>query len=318
MNGAFIYQDTDGNRDGTPSTSADGCPECDSDRVVADDVRGEMVCEECGCVVRTRQIDTGPEWSTFDHEEGRDRSRVGAPLTEAMHDRGLTTKIHWQNTDAQGNQLSSKKRSQFKRLRVWQERIRTNDAGERNLQLALAEINRMSSALGIPEPVREAAAVTYREALDRGLIQGRSIEAVATGSLYVACRKEDIPRSLDEFTDVSRVSRVEVGRAYRYLAAELGLEMQPVDPRQFLPRFCSALDLDGDVRQRAVEVLDVATEEGLLSGKSPTGLAGAAIYVAALDCNEKRTQAEVADVADVTEVTIRNRYQEQLGVLDRD
>jgi len=50
-------------------------------------------------------------------------------------------------------------------------------------------------------------------------------------------------------------------------------------------------------------------------GKSPTGYAAAAIYAASLLCNEKKTQREVADVAQVTEVTIRNRYQEQIEAM---
>ena len=48
-----------------------------------------------------------------------------------------------------------------------------------------------------------------------------------------------------------------------------------------------------------------------------TGVAAAAIYIASILCNERRTQREVADVAGVTEVTIRNRYKElteKLGI----
>ena len=40
------------------------------------------------------------------------------------------------------------------------------------------------------------------------------------------------------------------------------------------------------------------------------------MYVAALLNNEKKTQREVADVAGITEVTIRNRYKELLDKLD--
>lgn len=316
MNGEFIYQETAADTSATEQSAMEECPECERESLVADDVHGEVVCEECGCVVGTAQIDTGPEWSAYTHDQSQQRSRVGAPLTRTMHDRGLTTKIDWKNTDAQGQALSERKRSQLRRLRTWQERIRTKDAGERNLQLALAEINRMASALGVPRPVREVASVVYRQALEENLVQGRSIEGVATSALYAACRKEKIPRSLDEVSDVSRVERVEIGRTYRYLAAQLDLEMRPVDPRRYLPRFCSELDLGGDIQQYAADILEQSAEAGLLSGKSPTGLAGAAIYIAALEHGNKRTQSEIADVAQVTEVTIRNRYQEQFTLLD--
>jgi transcription initiation factor TFIIB len=233
-----------------------------------------------------------------------------------MHDKGLTTQIDWKNKDAYGRSISSEKRSQMNRLRKWQERIRTKDAGERNLQFALSEIDRMASALGVPRSVREVASVTYRRCLDEDLIRGRSIEGVATAVLYAACRQEGIPRSLEEISDVSRVERKEIGRTYRYVSQQLGLEMEPVDPKQYVPRFCSELDLSEEVKAQAEEIITETAEQGLLSGKSPTGYAAAAIYAASLLCNEKKTQREVADVAQVTEVTIRNRYQEQIEAMD--
>ena len=291
------------------------CPECDSENIITDADQGELVCDDCGLVLDERQIDRGPEWRAFNHSERQSKSRVGAPITETMHDRGLTTTIDWKDKDAYGRSLSSEKRSQMHRLRKWQERIRTKDAGERNLQFALSEIDRMASALGVPRSVREVASVIYRRALNEDLIRGRSIEGVATSALYAACRQEGIPRSLDEVAEVSRVPQKEIGRTYRYISQELGLELKPVDPKQFVPRFASALNLSEEVQAKATEIIDVSAEQGLLSGKSPTGFAAAAIYAASLLCNEKKTQREVADVAQVTEVTIRNRYQEQIEAM---
>ncbi|WP_135855054.1 transcription initiation factor IIB [Halorussus salinus] len=293
-------------------TESQSCPECDSENLTTNGESSEVVCEDCGLVIEEQMIDRGPEWRAFNHSERRDKSRVGAPTTQTMHDKGLTTQIDWKDKDAYGRSLSSEKRSQMHRLRKWQERIRTKDAGERNLQFALSEIDRMASALGVPRSVREVASVTYRRALKEDLIRGRSIEGVATGCLYAACRQEGIPRSLEEVSEVSRVDQKEIGRTYRYVAKELGLKMKPVDPKEYVPRFTSELDVSEEVKLKANEIIDESTEQGLLSGKSPTGFAAAAIYAASLLCNEKQTQREVAEVAQVTEVTIRNRYQEQI------
>ncbi|WP_425491751.1 transcription initiation factor IIB [Halohasta salina] len=276
---------------------------------------GELMHEPTGLIIENDRIDRGPEWRAFTHSERQEKSRVGAPTTNTMHDKGLTTTIDWKNEDAYGRSLSSEKRSQMHRLRKWQERIRTKDAGERNLQFALSEVDRMASALGVPQSVREVASVIYRQALNEDLIRGRSIEGVSTAALYAACRKEGIPRSLEEIAEVSRVDRKEIGRTYRYISQELGLEMRPVDPKKYVPRFSSQLDLSEEVQAKAKEIIDTTAEEGLLSGKSPTGFAAAAIYAASLLCNEKKTQREVADVAQVTEVTIRNRYQEQIEAM---
>jgi transcription initiation factor TFIIB len=200
----------------------------------------------------------------------------------------------------------------MQRLRTWNERFRTRDSKERNLKQALGEIDRMSSALGLPENVRETASVIYRRALDENLLPGRSIEGVATAAVYAAARQAGTPRSLDEISVVSRVERMELTRTYRYIVRELNLEIAPADPESYIPRFASDLDLSDEVERRARELVDHGRDAGLLSGKSPVGLAAAAVYAAALLCNEKVTQSEVSEVASISEVTIRNRYKELL------
>jgi transcription initiation factor TFIIB len=287
------------------------CPECGG-RLVSDEEHGEVVCTDCGLVVEEDEIDPGPEWRAFNSNERDSKSRVGAPTTKMMHDKGLSTNIGWQDKDAYGRSLSSKQRQKMQRLRTWNERFRTRDSKERNLKQALGEIDRMASALGLPETVRETASVIYRRALEDNLLPGRSIEGVASAALYAAARQAKTPRSLDEVSRVSRVDRMELTRTYRYIVRELSLQVEPADPASYVPRFVSDLGLSEDSERRARQLLDAAREDGLMSGKSPVGLAAAAVYAAALLSNEKVTQSAVSEVADISEVTIRNRYKELL------
>jgi transcription initiation factor TFIIB len=288
-----------------------GCPECGG-AVVSDAGHGERVCQDCGLVVEEDEIDRGPEWRAFDASEKNSKSRVGAPTTNMMHDKGLSTNIDWRDKDAYGNSLGSRQRAKMQRLRKWNERFRTRDSKERNLKQALGEIDRMASALGLPENVRETASVIYRRALSENLLPGRSIEGVATSAVYAAARQAGVPRSLDELTAVSRVEKSEIARTYRYVVRELGLEVAPADPESYVPRFASELGLSEECEIRARQLLKSAKEQGVHSGKSPVGLAAAAVYAASLLTNEKTTQSAVSDVADISEVTIRNRYHELL------
>ncbi|PSP86213.1 transcription initiation factor IIB 2 [Halobacteriales archaeon QS_1_68_17] len=287
------------------------CPECGG-RLVVDDEHGETICDDCGLVVSEDGIDRGPEWRAFDAAEKDEKSRVGAPTTNMMHDKGLSTNIDWRDKDAYGNSLGSRQRKKMQRLRKWNERFRTRDSKERNLKQALGEIDRMASALGLPENVRETASVIYRRALDENLLPGRSIEGVSTSAVYAAARQAGVPRSLDEIAEVSRVEKSEIARTYRYVVRELGLEVKPADPESYVPRFASDLGLSEEAQHRARKLLQNAKEQGVHSGKSPVGLAAAAVYAAALLTNEKTTQAAVSEVADISEVTIRNRYHELL------
>jgi transcription initiation factor TFIIB len=299
----------------TVGESTDECPECDA-RVVHDEEHGETACTQCGLIVEDEEIDRGPEWRAYDARERAEKSRVGAPTTKLIHDEGLSTSIGWQDKDAYGRTLSSSQRRRVQRLRKWNERFRTRDSKERNLRQALGEIDRMASALGLPEDIRETASVVYRRALDENLLPGRSIEGVATASLYAAARRAGTPRSIDELEQVSRVDRRELTRTYRYVTRELGLEIEPADPEQYLPRFTSELGLTEDVQRRARLLLESAREEGLHSGRSPVGLAAAGVYAASLLTNRKVTQEEVGEVASISEVTIRNRYKELLDIVE--
>jgi transcription initiation factor TFIIB len=301
-------------RDGQVEFANDNtCPECQG-QITRHSDSGEVTCESCGLVFKDDQIDHGPEWRAFTSDERDEKSRVGAPTTQLMHDKGLSTTIGWQDTDGYGQPVSGRKRAQLQRLRTWNERFRTKDAHERNLKQALGEINRMASALGLPESVRETAGVLYRRAVEQNLLPGRSIEGMSTASLYAAARQHGVPRPLTEFADVSRVEKLRIQRAYRYLSRELGLEIKPEDPIEYLPQFASSLNVSDEAERRSRELLEVATDNAIHSGKSPAGLAASALYAATHLTNEQLTQETVSEVAHVSQVTIRNRYQELLEV----
>ena len=293
------------------------CSECGSEHLIRDYERGELVCGDCGIVISEQIIDQGPEWRAFDSAQNEQRARTGAPMNMMIHDKGLSTEIGWKNKDSYGKSIPTRNRAQMYRLRKWQRRIRVSNATERNLAFALSEMERVSSGIGLPRNIRESAAVIYRGAVNKNLIRGRSIEGVVAASIYAGCRQCNVPRTLDEISTASRVNRKEIGRTYRFMARELQMKLMPTSPKDYISRFCSELKLSGDTQSRTLEILKEADERELISGRGPTGVAAAAIYIASILTGERRTQREVADVAGVTEVTIRNRYKElsaKLGI----
>jgi len=285
------------------------CPECGSTHISRD---------YCGLVIDEDIIDHGPEWRAFDSEQREKRARTGAPMTYTIHDKGLSTRISWQNKDAYGKSIPTRNRAQLYRLRKWQARTRISNGTERNLAFALSNLDRLSSSLGLPRTVRETAAMIYRKAASKNLIRGRSVEGVSAAALYAACRQCHVPRTLGEISSIARMPRKDVGRNYRYVARKLGLKLIPTSPEDYISRFCSELKLGGSVKAKTIEILKEAADKELTSGRGPTGMAAAALYIATVLCGERRTQREIADKAGVTEVTIRNRYKELAGKLDID
>ena len=286
------------------------CPECAGD-ITHDSKHGEQACEDCGLVVDEDEIDRGPEWRTFNSNQRDEKSRVGSPTNKMMHDDGLATNIDWRDKDGYGQKLGTQQRKKMQRLRKWNQRAKTQDSRDRNLKHALGEIERMSSALGLPRDVREISSMIYRRCLEQDMLPGRSIEGMATASLYAAGRMEDIPRSLKEMTRVSRVDEKEIGRAYRYIDRELSLGIGPSDPLKYIPRFAGKFDeISQDTERLARRLVERVKDAELHSGKTPPGIAAAAIYMAAKLYGETPTQEDLAEVTGVTEVTIRERYQD--------
>ncbi|MFX0155185.1 MAG: transcription initiation factor IIB [Candidatus Hodarchaeota archaeon] len=298
-----------------PPKNLNLCPECGNKNVISDDSRGEIVCGMCGLVISQRQIDTGPEWRAFTSEEANKKVRVGAPTTLTLHDKGLSTMISWKNKDAFGKAITPKMKAEVYRLRKWHVRTRTNKSIDRNLAYAMNELDRFSSQLNLSKDLKESAAHIYRKMANKNLIRGRSIEAMLIASIYLSCRLNSIPKTLDDFIEFASVDKKKVARCYRLILKELKLNIQVSSPIFFIPRFCAELKLSGKTQNRAASILNLAKKYRITAGKAPTGLAGAALYVAAIQEGERRTQKEISIAAGVTEATIRNRYKELVNHL---
>ena len=292
------------------------CKNCGAIMFVVDEVRGEKICSGCGLVIKSRIIDPGPEWRAFDADQEKKRARVGSPLTFTVHDKGLSTIIDFRDRDAFGRKISPRNKVLVYRLRKWQRRVRVSDTMERNLSFALNELDRMASALSLPRNSRETAAKLYRTALKNNLIRGHRIDAVAAASIYASCRLCKIPRALQEVAEVARVDKKEIGRCYRSISPMLALNAGPTSPADYIARFASSLKFSGKCQSTARHILQIASKKGLTSGRGPTAIAAASLYLAGVLENERRTQREIAKIAGVTDVTVRNRLKELVSKLD--
>ncbi len=288
--------------------SAEDCPECSGKNLIHDNDTGETICGDCGLVLFEQMLDKGPEWRAFTQQEKASRSRVGMPTSYSIHDKGLSTTISQIDRDAFGRKLPQSTRLQMWRLRKWQIRSRVHSSTDRNLAQAMSELERLSSKVNISPPIREKAALVYRKALDKGLVRGRSINAIAAAALYAACRKSGSPKALREIAEASLVDKKDVARCYRLLLQELEFHMPVSDPLTYVSKIAEKNGVSGKTQGAAITILRNARQKRFSAGKDPMGMAAAALYIACLQNGEKITQKDIAEAAGVTEVTVRNRY----------
>lgn len=257
------------------------CSECGGS-IVSDYTRGETYCSNCGLVISEKNIDRGPEWRAYNHEQMAKRVRIGPGTTYRVFDKGLST-------------LTPK--IPMKKLTL----ISTTGS-ELPLAFALTEIDRMASALKLSIDIKEATSKLYHRAAKEKLIKGRSIEELVSAMCYIVCRQNQIPRTLKEIAAVSRVPIKQIRKTYlHHLKRKLNIKIPPADPVSYIPRFCAALGLNGTVSAKAIRIIK-ETESIGSQGLSPIGLAGAAI---ALVSEGERSNEQIAKVAGVDKFTIK-------------
>ena len=287
------------------------CPECKSSDLRDDKEKGEIVCKACGLVIDSKNISLGKEWRDFEEGDDNESRRSGSPTSYTKYDMGMGTAI---GVESDIFSLDKKHRYKLQRLKRWQKRLST--VMEKNLKIALGDLRRLSSHLNLPLSIEEEAGKIYSESVQKNLVRGRSIESVVAGVVYAACRRQDIPRTLDEISEASGINKKEIGRSYRYVTRELKIKILPSNPVDYISRFASVLGYKPKTQSRGIEILSEALSLEITSGRGPIGIAAAALYIAGLLEGERRTQRDVSDVSGVTEVTIRNRYKEIITKLN--
>ena len=286
------------------------CPECGGTNLFNNRDKGEIICRSCGLVIDSKNISLGKEWRDFEEGDDSEMRRSGAPTSYTKYDLGMGTSI---GSDNDTYNMDKKQRYKLQRLKRWQKRLST--VMEKNLKIALGELRRLSSFLNLPTSIEEESGKIYTEAVQKNLVRGRSIESVVAGVIYAACRRQNIPRTLDEIAEASGIDKKEIGRSYRYITRELRIKILPSNPVDYISRFASVLKYSPQTQSRGIEILSQALSLDLTSGRGPIGIAAAALYIAGLLEGERRTQRDISEVSGVTEVTIRNRYKEIISKL---
>lgn len=279
---------------------------CQGTRRVVDPVHGEVTCETCGLVLDGTELVAPPPGLPAEGRSDGSGRGIGPFTAPGSPRRSLGSTLSL-SRDGQGRRLGWQRRYEFQHLkRVMQRQTAHTPDGAMERSPARNEISILGERLGLPPLVQTEAERIFREAKVRGLFRGRSLPASVGASVYAACRRFSVPRTLGEVSKALGARRSEVGRAFKVVHRGVELPIPSVGMRSFLERYAEELALSSSVRSSVAEMLDEASQSPELSGLSPHGLVAALIYLAAERNGERRSRAEVARVSAVTEVTLRS------------
>uniref|UniRef100_A0A915KQP4 Transcription initiation factor IIB n=1 Tax=Romanomermis culicivorax TaxID=13658 RepID=A0A915KQP4_ROMCU len=189
------------------------CPSHPTANLIEDHRAGDLICPECGLVVGDRLVDVSSEWRMFSNENNsKDPSRVGAAENSLLSGSDLSTSI-------QGIPGASEEYAGMARRQV--------NSQDRQLIAGFGVIREMSERIHLPKSIQDSANSTLKQVVDSRQLKGKNGEAIAAACLYIACRKEGVPRTFKEICAVSKVSKKEIGRCFKLIlrAIETNLEL---------------------------------------------------------------------------------------------
>ncbi|MGI0037672.1 MAG: transcription initiation factor IIB [Nitrososphaera sp.] len=310
------------------------CPECHAN-LIQDHSKGESICEKCGCVVMDQFDDYGRESNSTDFEEKAKNTRASGSTSFALHDYGLRTEIAYGSKDYAGKPIDYHMAETMNNVRKWHTRTRIFSPQQRRLSNVLTKINETCAAMSLPKLLLETAAMLYRTFESNYEAKGKSISCMAAATIFLACKKCSVVRSLDEIveatglTDQDRSSVKLASKYYRLMVMEMGVFTEQATTiqtsqqathapavalaiDQYISKLANMAKIDTKVERLAIDIAHKTNDHMLADGKAPNGLAAAYIYVASILLDVNILQRDVSSLSGVTEVTIRNRCKDIL------
>ncbi|CCD74279.1 Transcription initiation factor IIB [Caenorhabditis elegans] len=273
------------------------CPIHPDVHLIEDHRAGDLVCPACGLVVGDRLVDVGTEWRSFSNERsGNDPSRVGAPENPLLSGGDLSTTIAvgFGGSDSDNSLANAQRKSM--------------NNTDRQMTAAMSLIREMSERIHLPRNIQDSASRIFKDVLESKALRGKNNEAQAAACLYIACRKDGVPRTFKEICAVSRVSKKEIGRCFKIIVRSLETNLEQITSADFMSRFCGNLSLPNSIQAAATRIAKCAVDMDLVAGRTPISIAAAAIYMASQASAEKRSAKEIGDVAGAAEITVRQTY----------
>lgn len=165
-------------------------------------------------------------------------------------------------------------------------------------------ISELSCRLHLPQCIEKRAIMYFKRAMNA--LKGNEEWLKAAICVYIACRREKVPRTYRELCDVTpflthRDGPKVMRRLYVKVTNSLGLYLPPDDGQGYVNRFGMGLGLDRETCLRAGNILVAVKELDAVAGRCPISLAATCVYLSAAG---KITVRDIADISGLSPSTI--------------
>ena len=290
------------------------CQFCGSGSVAHHD--GNCMCMDCNSIVG-RQLDYGAEWRFYGAEDTRtsNPTRCYPPSNGLIQTLGTVVaaapRRHaslWRNrTEATAaTQLTAASAGRtVQRYQVWSSMTYRN----RVLCRVFDQLAVCASQHGLPACILEEAKGLYKRVSEARITRGENRAAVIAVCMYVACKKNAVPRSIREVGEMFSIRPCAMTKATHTVQAVIAdADATSSEPSDFLGRFCCRLGMPDHAVRMTRDVVARADELAVVCDAMPPSIVGGAIQLVGLRLGLALDRDAIAAACMIAPATVTKIY----------
>ena len=273
---------------------------------------GYKWCSECG-ENNGIFIDTTPEWRFYGSEDSKssDPTRCGMPVNNLLSNMSC------------GTMISSKGNSpEVKRLRTIHKYI-TSNYNDRAILSIFENLNIIASNNNINSMIVDQAKKIYKDIRDIKISRGINRDALVATCLMASLNINNVSRSQKEIAEIFNINQSHITQGRKkllelnnYIKNNLIYSINITTPENFIPRFCSSLDIE----QKYIDLMKLICKKVQklpdISENTPPAIASGIIYFICYLCKLNISKKKISDICKISEVTINKCFKKLLIFVD--
>ena len=283
------------------------CKSCKSDKLVVDNIKGYLVCQECA-VINQEFLDENPEYTNDEENNGNCASRYGCPSNYFFPKSALGTKIATKGY----NKVSALQRQGQMPYR------------EKSLLEVLERIQSKCKKYGVSQSIIDSAKILYKKVSDskhiRGKRKGKNMimrcinrRSMIASCVFYACKMQKEPRSPKEIADIYDLEIKHVHRGCRKILDYIDLnstfyQIKNSQAADFIERLAKKMDIDKKYIDISKDVCNNIHKLDIASTHEPPSVAAGCILLVTNTYNLTITKKQISEIFDISDVTISKTY----------
>ena len=268
------------------SFNLNDCKLCgETNSLVKDDNTNNIICRICGAITKENEI-----------EEINDFQKLLIPQNDKL--------LEYINPIQEENSLPQKTNQKIK-----QNSKKESNSLEMKINLKIEEFcKKMNLEYKIIEKVKELT----KKVSEAKKIKYRLIEYIIASIIFVICRNEDNPKTMQEISSELELDRKAVNRCFNNIR-DIIVENKNQIPQtvsRLINAYCDKVleNNNDDLKKISNQISDNVCKYELIAGRNPTTIAATCILIASQLLNLNISKKTISKKIGTTENTIINAY----------